>query len=144
MAIDDIKLYVPMPNDLAMLDWISPLAGVAPSATMPITIQVFNAGLATQDTIPLKYSVNGGTTWVTEVSNDSLPAGDTLTYTFTTTANMATPGYYNCIGVVSNPGDGAAVNDSIFVNPYLCSALSGSYTIGADLTDDFSTIAPAS
>jgi len=143
MAIDDIKLYTPMPNDLAMIAWTSPLAGTPPSATMPVTVQVFNAGLAAQDTIPLKYSINGGTSWVSEVSYPTLLPGDTLTYTFSATASMATPGYYSCIGVVSNPGDGAVSNDSIAVNPYLCTALTGTYLIGSGATADFPTFADA-
>ncbi|MFC2110944.1 lamin tail domain-containing protein [Bacteroidota bacterium] len=143
MAVDDITVYIPMPNDLKMLEWAAPLSGTAPSTTMPITVKVFNAGLATQDTIPIKYSINGGTTWVTEVYNDSIVPGDTLTYTFTATANMATAGYYSCIGAVKNPGDGAASNDSVFANPYLCSSLTGSYLIGSSTSADFATFGDA-
>nr|MBC8343850.1 hypothetical protein [Bacteroidota bacterium] len=143
MCIDDINLYVPMPNDLAMIEWTSPVAGTPPSATMPITVKVFNAGLQAQDTIPLKYSINGGTSWVSAISYPTLLPGDTLTYTFATTANMATPGYYSCIGVVSNPGDGAAVNDTIFNTPYLCSSLSGTYSLGSATTADFPSFSAA-
>ncbi len=137
MAIDDITIFVPQPNDLAMLEWTSPVSGTTPSATMPITVSVFNAGTATQDTIPIKYSIDGGTTIITEVYNDSIVPGDTLVYTFTATANMLTPGYYYCGAVVSNPGDAVGANDTVFANPYLCSSLTGNYTIGLDSTDDF-------
>jgi len=56
---------------------------------------------------------------------------------------MASPGYYNCIGVVSNPGDGAASNDTVYYTPYLCSSLSGTYTIGSATTDDFHSFSDA-
>ena len=133
----------PQQNDLALLDWVAPLTGTTPSATMPISIDVFNVGLATQDSFPLKYSIDGGTTWVSEVYNDTLAPSDTLHYTFTTTANMGTQGSYNCIALVRNQGDTITYNDTVYSNLYLCTALSGIYTIGPDASDDFSSFSDA-
>ena len=143
ICLDDIKLFIPMPNDLAMIEWTSPISGTTPSATMPITVSVFNAGTAMQDTFNLKYSIDGGTSYVTEAYNDSISAGDTLVHTFATTANMLTPGYYSVSAIVENAGDGASSNDTIYANPYLCTALAGAYSIGPDSLDDFATFSDA-
>jgi parallel beta-helix repeat protein len=130
-------------NDLGILSWVSPIGGTTPSATMPISIDVFNYGTQPQDTFVLSYSVDGGQTIVTETYNDTIAPLDTLHYTFTATANMATAGYYNVGAAVYNVGDSYAPNDSLFAQYYLCAALSGTYTIGTDSTDDFNTFADA-
>lgn len=130
----------PQTNDLAMVSWHSPLTVTAPSATMPISIKFRNAGINTLDTFNLKYSINGGTSYVTEAFNDTIGAGDTLTYTFTTTANMATNGAYSCIAEVINPGDTMLFNNSVSYTAYIGSPLVGTYTIGLDTNDDFSSI----
>ncbi|MFC1732487.1 T9SS type A sorting domain-containing protein [candidate division KSB1 bacterium] len=143
MSIDDLYIYIPVPNDLQMAEWVMPQSGTTPSANMDVIVNVVNMGTATQDSFAVKYSVDAGTTVVTEYYNDTLSPGDTLTYTFTTKANMTTPGYYYCGAVVKNPGDNNANNDTVFATPYICTALSGVYTIGADTTDDFHSFSDA-
>ncbi len=132
----------PQTNDLAMVEWVSPQSPVAPSATMPITVKFRNAGIVTQDTFDLKYSIDGGTTFITETINDTIGAGDTLSYTFTATANMPM-GIYNCVAQVKNTGDTMTANDEITYTVYSGNPLSGVYTIGADTNDDFSSFSQA-
>lgn len=143
MSIDDITIYVPQPNDLALIEWTNPISGIAPSASVPITVKVVNAGIADQDTFDLKYSIDGGTTIITETYNDTLAVGDTLTYTFTALANMNTAGLYNCGAAVINAGDSYTGNDSIFADIWTGLPLSGTYTIGLDATDDFASFSDA-
>ena len=135
-------LMQPQTNDLAMVEWTSPQSPVLPSAALPITIKFRNAGIAMVDTFDVKYSIDGGTTFVTETINDSISAGDTLSYTFTTTANMPF-GIYNCIAVVKNAGDTMNANDTIAYQVYAGNPLSGTYTIGSSSTADFATFSNA-
>jgi len=138
-----INMTPPSSNNLSLLEWVSPLAGTTPSSVMPIQVKLFNEGLAFQHSIPLKYSINGGASWVTETYNDTLFSGDTLLYTFSASANMSTAGYYNCIAVVSNPGDTITNRDTVYNNPYLCNTLSGTYIIGSSINADFPTFSDA-
>ena len=130
----------PSPNDLSLLSWETPSNGASPSATASIAVKVFNFGTVDQDTFNIAYSIDGGTTFITETYNDTLASGDTLTYTFTTTANMVTSGFYNCVAFVNNVGDANPSNDTLFYSPLICSPLAGAYTIGTGATDDFSDL----
>jgi hypothetical protein len=143
MAIDDIKIYDPQPNDLAMDAWISPQSGTSPDTAMVIKVAIKNVGTATQDTFVVKYSVDGGTTIVSETVNDSIQPSDTMIYTFATTANMGATAYYECGAVVQNTGDVYSGNDTLFAGLWIGNPLSGTYTIGYDATDDFSSIGNA-
>ena len=138
-SFDDIGVSgtIPQDNDLAMLEITSPLSGMAPSATMPFSVKILNNGNLDQDTFNIIYSINGGSSYVTEVKNDTLASGDTLAYTFTATANMVNPGYYDIQAIVRNVGDTSTYNDTVYGHPYLCTSLSGTYTIGPDTNDDF-------
>ncbi|OIP01858.1 MAG: hypothetical protein AUJ98_03120 [Bacteroidetes bacterium CG2_30_33_31] len=124
-------------NDLAMMEWVSPLSGAAPSATMPIKVKVTNVGTAAQDTFNLMYSVNSGNTIISETYNGHLAVGDTLLYTFTTTANMSASGNYQSGAVVKNFGDSAAYNDTAFADLWIGNPLNGTYTIGHDSSSNF-------
>ncbi len=130
---------VPQTDDLALLSWESPMSPVSPSATMPITVKVHNTGIAMIDTFNISYSIDGGTTFVVEAYNDSISAGDTLTYTFTANANMPM-GVYNCIAAVSNVGDTMNMNDTLTYQVFSGNPLNGTYTIGTGATDDFSSL----
>ncbi len=143
MAIDDVSFTIPPANDIAMLEWFSPASGSLPNATMPITVKVMNAGLVAQDSLVMKYSIDGGTTIVTELYADTLDAGDTLTYTFTTTANMLNSGLYQVGAVVQNVGDANTSNDTAFADIWIGYPLSGTYTVGPDTNDHFSSFTEA-
>ncbi len=132
-----------VPNNLAMDAWISPQSGTTPDTAMVIKVGIKNVGTATQDTFVVKYSVDGGTTIVSETVNDSIQPSDTMIYTFATTANMGASALYHCGAVVQNPGDTMPSNDTVFADLWIGNPLSGTYTVGYDATDDFSSIGDA-
>jgi len=138
-----IVAICPSNNDLSVIEWTSPTTGSSPDTAMTITVKVKNVGLMPQDTFAIKYSVDAGTTIITETYNDTLWPDSVLTYSFTTTANMGTPGMYHCGAVVSNPGDTTNFNDTIFADVYLCYPMTGIYTVGPDTADDFSSVSDA-
>ena len=142
IAIDDIIIYSLYSNDLMMLSLDNPVNGTNPSANVPIKVKVVNNGSMSQNGFQLKYSVDSGSTWVTETYNDTandIFPMDTLDYLFSTTANMSSSGMYHCIAVVKNPGDQIAINDTIYANPHICNQLYGAYTIGSGSGYDFQT-----
>ena len=108
-----ITMGTPPAKDLGILSWDYPNSSCGMSAAEPIIIKVKNWGLASQNSYTLKYSTNGGTTWVSEALTTTLLPGDTLTHTFTTPASFATIGTYNCLAAVILPLDSNSNNDSL-------------------------------
>ena len=116
-----------------------------PSATnsaMTIKIRIKNVGLTTQTNYTVKYSINGGP-FVSENINHSLNFRDTYDYSFSTKANMSSPGYYKCKLVVSCPNDAWHANDTLETGLWVGSPLSGSYTIGSSAGNDFHSLTQA-
>lgn len=69
-----------------------------------ITITVFNYGEDDQSDIPVNYQVDGGAI-VTEILADTLTSGESVQYSFNTTANLGTPGQSYEITSFTNLGD---------------------------------------
>lgn len=134
-----------VPNDLGVIAFVSPLTygSNTPNSQMPVTIKVKNFGTVGQDTFNLMYSMDQGTTVVNEIYNGYLAPGDTLTYSFTSKANMSSNGYYQGGAVVKNAGDTMNYNDTLFANFMVCNPLSGTYTIGDGVGYDFVNISSA-
>ncbi len=130
-------------NDLKLDAWISPVSVAIPSATMPVKVRVQNKGTNTLTSIPVKYSINGGQTIVSETFTSSLATNDTATFTFTQTANMSASQLYQCMAYTSLTGDSNGYNDTVRLNVWAGVPLSGTYTIGPDTNDDFSSFTAA-
>ncbi|MFH2142514.1 MAG: T9SS type A sorting domain-containing protein [Bacteroidota bacterium] len=112
-AFDDILIYETPDNDLTVLSWDNPVSSECGMGIEDIEIAVFNAGTQAQSNFDLSYSVDGGTSWITETYVASINPGDTLHYTFLTQADFSVAGIYNCLAVVTNPGDVFSFNDTL-------------------------------
>ncbi len=114
-AFDNFSIYDSPHNDLTVIDYHAPQSSCSLSSTDTITIDIFNAGLDTiMGNIPVTYSIDSGATFISaETINDTLAPGDTLTYTFATTADLSNDQVYNIFAVVSNPGDELPINDTL-------------------------------
>ena len=115
MAIDDIQLFNKPPNDIALISIDSPVTGCGLTATETITVTISNAGSTVMDTIPVSYSLDGGAV-VTDTIIATLNPGDSLTYSFTTTADLSTPGVYTIDAWTAALSDTINTNDSILAN----------------------------
>jgi hypothetical protein len=111
-AIDDIVIWNPV-DQLKTVQWTSPLTGCGLSATSNITIRIKNEGLRVASNIPVSYSIDGGSTYINETISSTINVGDSLEYTFATTADFYTRGSYNCIGTVDYPNDQIYWNDTL-------------------------------
>ena len=142
MAIDDVSMYNAQPID-ALAEQILPF----PSATCGfgtaemISAVVKNLGFNTLDTIPMGYTINGGTP-VIDTLFTSLASTDTTLFTFSQPANLSQAGATFTIQVWTNvPGDGTNSNDTTtitVVNPL------GLVAPGASFFEDFETFVSGS
>lgn len=122
--IDDIEVYTPVANEMVMLSWDAPLGGIDITSEN-ITVSVYNNGIVAQTNIPVKYSVDGGTTIIADTITATVLPGDTFQFTFSTAATFVS-GVNNCGAVVDN-GDVVPANDSVFfdVNNYTLPYITG-------------------
>ncbi len=106
--------FRPPAHEAGFNAFIEPVSACGYSAASSVTVEFQNAGLEPIDTIELSYRVNGGTI-VTETAtfNPGILSGATGIYTFTTTANLLTPGLYTLDGWVNLMGDNLSLNDSL-------------------------------
>lgn len=118
ISIDDINLFEPDPFDLAVLNVeLDPVACGLDSAEV-ITINVMNFGTDTINGAEAQLSVNGGAYSAPESIPTPIAPGDTVTYSFTVTANLATAGL-NTVAVVATSTvspDQNTSNDSLSVD----------------------------
>ena len=112
--IDDVRLYEAF-NDVQMISIDTPHAfNCGLSNAVPIKINISNSSRNTITNVPVKYSINGGA-WITETVS-SINAKATLEYTFTTKADLASPGTYNVKAIVDYVGDNVRQNDTAVSN----------------------------
>ena len=116
MHIDNIKVYQPAANDLAMSALIGPASGFEMSNAMNIDVMVYNNGTASQSGYDISYSIDGGATFTTQTVASAVAGGDYDTLAFTTPADLSTAGVYNIILAVTNTGDADATNDTILAS----------------------------
>jgi len=124
IGLDQVKVYLQPNNDMAALEWVSPVSGCALTNAEPVIIKVKNVGFVAQSHIPVKYSIDGGNTIVgPEYIPGPVNPGDTATFTFNTTADFSNGGSYVCGFVVKLPGDTITLNDTAFANIILTSKI---------------------
>lgn len=111
IAIDDVRLFQPSPADASITDILSPTSGCALGAADSVTVEISNVGTATIDSLPVVYTLNGGTP-VVEMYNDPIVPGAVVNYTFSTTVNLATFGTYDIVSYTNLLADGDVTNDT--------------------------------
>lgn len=119
-------------NDLSMTAIVQPVSGCALSATENVTLRLFNNGntLPAGSAFSVSYTIDSGVP-VTEmiVLGSNLLSNSTLTYTFTTQANLSTPGAYTFDATVSLAGDVNPANNGFSGHVVENSAPSNSGTL---------------
>lgn len=112
-SFDDIRLYK-VTDDMQMLAIDTPVvASCGLTANTPVKVVVRNSRNSIVNTVPVRFRVNGGA-WTTE-NIPSIPANDTVQYTFTGTANMLATGTYVIEAQVLYATDTYDVNDTTSV-----------------------------
>lgn len=95
---------------------LSPVSGCSLTSTENVSIRIFNFGanLPAGTSFNVSYTINAGVP-VTEmiVLASTLLTNSSYTYTFTTTANLSTPGNYSINATVNLPGDINPANNQL-------------------------------
>lgn len=109
--VDNFRIFTPSPVDMGVLAIVSPNDGCGLSGNDTVRVRVVNYGTVSQNNIPVAYTVNGGTPVTAVIPNTMLP-GDSLTYTFATTANLGVTGNYQLRAYTGANNDGDVTNDT--------------------------------
>ena len=100
--------------DVSMLNLLSP-QGACGLTNEDVVVQIVNSGLNTVSSISLKFSLDSGQTYVSEILNQSILKGDTLSYTFSSKANLtsSTDKLFTLWVIASTTNDAISINDTI-------------------------------
>ncbi|NOG58692.1 MAG: T9SS type A sorting domain-containing protein [Bacteroidetes bacterium] len=115
MAIDDILIYEPLPQDAKMDSLISPESGCDLTPNELICVVVENFGTQSITSLTVGYSVNGSAPVFESKSAISILPGAPFTYCMNLNrVNMSAPGRYNFKIWADLPGDSNKNNDTLF------------------------------
>ncbi|MGD9494529.1 MAG: T9SS type A sorting domain-containing protein [Bacteroidales bacterium] len=82
-------------HDMVILSIDAPVSGCGLGSTETVTATFFNNGSMPESNVVAKFSINGGSTWSSPENLPAISSGDTITYSFTNSADLSTPGLYN-------------------------------------------------
>lgn len=114
LAIDDILVYQPDPYEIGVTAITEPNnnSGCAQTATENVTIDIENFGAdSITNGFDVYYSINGSTP-VSETISDTLLPGATMSYTFSTVADLSAYQNYDIVAYTSYPQDNVQSNDT--------------------------------
>lgn len=100
-------------KDAAVTAYYGPYSSCNLTASENIKIGVKNTGPSVINSLPVKFSLNNGMTYITETIPGPIGVNDTLDYPFSTPANFGNPAIYKVVVKVALPGDDYSPNDSI-------------------------------
>lgn len=100
-------------HDAAIIKYIYPKSACSLTSNEHIKVTVKNNGPRTITNIPIKFSKDGGKTWVTETISTPIDPDNTLDYQFTTPVDFSNPAIYTLIVKTQYPNDDYPVNDSV-------------------------------
>ncbi|MCF8297273.1 MAG: T9SS type A sorting domain-containing protein [Saprospiraceae bacterium] len=104
--------YSPAANDLAVIGWAGSSDLCALSSTEQVKVNIVNNGTSSQSNFNIVYSLNQGTN-ITETYTGTIISGDTLTYTFTNTADLSSPGWHLLSIFTNLANDQNLLNDTL-------------------------------
>lgn len=97
-------------NDLGISSIESPSSGTELSANESITISIKNYGFISQSGFEVSYSLNGGA-GIVETVSETVDSGETIEYTFATTADLSSIGLFEIEACANLTGDENPGND---------------------------------
>mgnify|MGYP000686982750 CR=1 FL=1 len=115
IALDDMRIFVPDPVDIEMQTIDEPENGYCfYTANEPVTVTLINNGCQTATEIPVAFQVNNNAVkWDTIQANLSL--GDTMSYTYTPTADLSAYDSYWISAWSAMPNDVNTGNDMVMI-----------------------------
>jgi hypothetical protein len=126
----------PLPaNDASIASYTSPESACG-LGTEAITITIDNLGTTSMSGFPVSYKINGGAA-VTETVSATILAGASLSYTFSQSANLSTPGTFTIKAYTSLTNDEYPSNDTIIFTVENLSNSIPPYSMGFEPTENF-------
>jgi hypothetical protein len=111
-AVDNFQVRELPGDDLSCIGLSSSaVTGCDLTASETVTITVYNNAQNAQSNIPVSYGVNGSTPTVETIAGP-LNGGDTISYTFTQTADMSADGMYQIAAAVNLATDQDTTNNA--------------------------------
>lgn len=111
-AVDNVEIYAPAADDIGVIAINSPTDGCGLSSTETVSVEIVNFGTNAQSNFNVGYDMNG-TPVVPETVTSTLNPNDTITYTFSSTADLSTPGVYNFDAYTILTADADNNNDTL-------------------------------
>lgn len=105
--------YLIEPYDMNAISIDAPFGDGCGLGQETVTVSVSNVGLFTATGMTARFSVDGGAYTSPEVIPGSIAPGDTVSYTFIATANVAAMGQHDINVVLQVTGDNNNSNDSM-------------------------------
>ncbi len=123
--LDNVFFFVPPPNEVEMVEVVSPSGITCGTGTQQVIIKFLNNGTNSISTLTASYQVGTGTPVTETVTiSPALAPGDTFTYTFTTPITTLAGGNNTITAWVKLTGDPFANNDTSAVNIYKLNPIS--------------------
>jgi hypothetical protein len=102
-----------IPYDAAVQTFISPVSSCGLTSAEHVKVYVKNNGPHPLVNTPIKLSLNGGLSYITETIPGTIAIDDSVQYTFTTPSDFSKPAIYTVIVKAAYPGDNYNENDSV-------------------------------
>lgn len=112
MAIDDFEVYNDATDDMAILGILSPESGCGLSSTSSVSVIVENKTCLDQNDVAMSMTLNGGAA-INDTIFGLFPAFSVDTFTFNTTIDLSTPGFYDIFASLTIPNDADLSNDTL-------------------------------
>ena len=110
----DIIVTTPSACDVGVFNLLEPVNSIYLSSSESVKAVVKNYGTTAQNNIPVSYQINKGTV-VTDTITTTINPGDSLVYTFVTTADFSTAGNtYSLKLFTALACDTVQINDTIW------------------------------
>lgn len=137
--VDNVTVTTSQGIDAAVTGISSPQTSFDLTNAEKVTISVANTGVTDINGMTLYYKINDGEA-VSETFNGTLKAGETMDYTFNTTADMERVGIYDIEAWVSAEGDGVATNNTATTTVRHRGLATVPYSIGFEADDELDLI----
>ncbi len=122
-------------DDIGVSTILLPKHGCGHTGNDSIKIVIRNyAGEPSGDTIPVKFSINGGLSYGYDTIYQSIPVDDSIVVTLEKTLDLSTPGIYDVIIATDYTEDEDTTNDANSMELYV------QHTITPDDYEDFETV----
>ncbi|MBI2270498.1 MAG: gliding motility-associated C-terminal domain-containing protein [Bacteroidetes bacterium] len=101
--------------DVGITGSTSPISGCMLTASETVSVKICNYGDSLKVPFNVSYMINNGSPVTENVPANTIMPGDTLTYSFSTKANLSSPGSFSIKAYTSLTADVNSLNDTLTI-----------------------------